>query len=205
MIAMINPTDYDTLLTLARAYPAPDWREEIVQQAALYLLQGSDLPAAYADAVRYADTMRRGQRGDSVSQYERGTVSLDELYEMVGDALNAYAIEAPTLSKDQRHYDYKASGKATLREMEKGIEELGLEDDGTFQTVLRNLYQRGILTTVEDLAVDIGREPERQAGLLRLILSSATRTELEERGYKSSELYGATQWLTQYYATPPSR
>lgn len=197
LIAMLNPTDFDTLLNLARAYPAPDWREEIVQQAALYLLQGSDLPSAFADAVRYTDTMRR---------YERGEISLDALAADFGDTLNVSALPVPSLSEYQRNgRNHKTRGNATPRQPERDIEELGLEDELTFRSIIKNLVQRGVFTEAVDLAVDIAILPERLQRIVRNILCSAQKGELEERGYKSGELYGATQWLTQYFAVPPSR
>lgn len=193
---MLNESDYNTLLNLARAYPAPDWREEIVQQAALYLLQGSDLPGAFADAVRYADTMRR---------YERGEISLDALAADFGDALNVSALPAPSLSANQRAYDnHKASGKATPRAKERDIGELNTEDELTFRSVIKNLVQRGVLTEAADLAVDIALLPERLRQVVRDILCSATKGELRGRGYGKGETWKAIQWLSLYCAPTQS-
>lgn len=174
------------------------WRDELIQHATLSVVteQVADIPTAYALAVRHVRTAQR---------YERGELSLDEQVEVYGDGLRVEPMDCPAIRPGTIQQErYKQKGKQTPRQPQKRIGELGVEDRATFYAVLRNDYQRRILPEIEDVAVDIALLPCREAELLRLILSSATKAELRERGYRESEISGATHWLTVYY-TPRSR
>lgn len=199
---MLNETQaeqaYEIISAMAAWCHDDYWRDELIQFAALpVVMEETDIATAYANAVRHVATAQR---------YERNALSLDGQTETFGDALHMSEIPAPSRSYEAiKKARQRAHEKATPREPERGIEELGLEDETLFPTVLRNDYQRGILPEVGELAIDIELQPKRHATLLRLILSSVTKGELRERGYKTSEIVGATQFLTDYYAMPPSR
>lgn len=188
----MTPSDYETLLTLARTYPVQEWQADIVQDAAERVLRGTDVQSAFAAARRHADTLRR---------YERGAVSLEALADQFADALHVFPSPTPTISPSAiRTARHQAGGKATPRVEPRSIDEIHAEDESTFRSVIRNLVQRGVLTDSPDLAVDVACLPERLRQIVRDILCSATKEELGERGYKKGEIYRATRWLTTYHA-----